>query len=117
MDNGFDSSRIAARLRGLMADDLADPERTSRDLGVSEVALRMSIDELAPHPTLEVIVAAVRRYGVDPTWLITGEYDLGSHRALLSEEEDRDFPTEIATLIAKHLPEPPPPPQQPPLPS
>jgi len=89
---------VASRLRHLVGGITADLEAVAVDLGVSEVALRMSIDELAPYPTLDVIIAAVRHYGVDPTWLLTGEYDSAVHRAALGDE---DSPTtaEIAKLI------------------
>lgn len=50
-------------------------------LRVDEVSLRMSIDSLSPYPTLDVLSAVVTAYGVDPTWLITGEYNPSTHRA------------------------------------
>lgn len=107
MHNRFDPHVIAARLRGLMSNDLLNVEKAARNLGVSEVALRMSVDELSPHPALEVIVAVVRWYGVDPTWIITGEYDVDTHRALLDgESESDDLPSDIALLIAQHIPPP-----------
>lgn len=56
-------------------------------LGVDEVSLRMSVDSLAPYPTLDVLSAVVTAYGVDPTWLITGDYNSGTHRALETEPQ------------------------------
>lgn len=80
------SQEIAARLRALfMKPDDLDWDVVAARLGVSELALRMSIDPLEPHPTVEVIAAAVGRYGVDPTWLLTGEYDVDMHRRVLTE--------------------------------
>jgi hypothetical protein len=61
-------------------------------LGVDEVSLRMSIDLLAPYPTLDVLSAVVKTYGVDPTWLVTGEYNPNTHRAS-ETEPDRTLDT------------------------
>ena len=98
-----DSPNIAARIRALIAgQDGGVVEDTARRLGVSELALRMTIDDLAPVPALEVVVAVVREYGVDPTWLVTGQYDPRSHRMALNE--DRDHPTAtIRALVAARL--------------
>src|ERR1043166_9833456 len=81
MKPNIDRHAIAARIRGLIGgQDHGIIERTARRLEISEVTLRISTDELDPHPTLEVLDALVREYGVDPTWLMTGDYDAASHR-------------------------------------
>lgn len=78
---------VAARIRGIIGgQDHGLIEATARRLGVSEVSLRISIHEIQPHPTLEVIVAVVRHYGVDPSWLVSGVYDASTHRKALDEE-------------------------------
>jgi hypothetical protein len=83
---GFDRLAIAARIRGLLAgQDNGDPASAAARLGVDEVGLRMTIDDLAPNPTIDVIGAVVRAYGVDPVWLLTGEYDPAIHRGLLED--------------------------------
>ena len=85
---GFDRIAIAARIRGLLAgQDAGDPAVAAQRLGVDEIGLRMSIDELAPNPTIDVIGAVVASYGVDPVWLLTGEYDPAIHRNLLEERQ------------------------------
>jgi hypothetical protein len=85
---GFDRLAIAARIRGLLSgQDDCDPGACARRLRIDEVGLRMSIDDLAPNPTIEVIAAIVNAYGVDPTWLLTGDYDSGTHRAILDQQE------------------------------
>lgn len=53
------------------------------DLDVGPDSLVASIDLQAPHPSVEVLLAIIRRHGVDPTWLLTGEYDLATHREVL----------------------------------
>jgi hypothetical protein len=81
----LDRHGVAARLRALlMGQDQGDLALAAHRLGVSELALRISIDEVSPHPALEIIMAVVRHYGVDPTWLISGEYDAGTHRHALT---------------------------------
>ena len=84
----FDRNGIAERLRGLLAgQDDDDLSRTAARLGVEELSLRMSIDELSAHPTVEVLAAVIRVYGVDPTWLLTGRYDAGTHRAAIETDD------------------------------
>jgi len=82
--SGPDRQEIATRLRGLLAgQDGGDLAATARRLGVEEVSLRMSIDELSPFPTIDVLTAVVGLYGVDPTFLLTGRYDAATHRRAL----------------------------------
>lgn len=69
-------------MRGLVAgQDAGDTAATARRLDVEELALRMTIDETSPHPVIDVLTAVIAHYGVDPTWLLTGDYDAGTHRA------------------------------------
>jgi hypothetical protein len=85
---GFDRIAIAARIRGLLAgQDAGDPSAAAARLGVDEVGLRMSIDTLAPNPTIDVIGAIVTAYGVDPVWLLTGEYDPAVHRQVFEDHQ------------------------------
>lgn len=101
---GTDRRAIAARLRGLIAgQDRGDVGETARRLHVEEVSLRMSIDEGSPFLTVDVLAAVVREYGVDPTWLLTGEYDPTTHRVTL-ESDGADIPTAINHVIAKVTP-------------
>jgi hypothetical protein len=103
MDGDTSSTAIAMRIRGLIGgQDRGMLEATARRLGVSEVALRMSVDDLAPHPTIDVLIAIVTEYGVDPTWLVTGVYDGATHRAAF-EQEAAVSKQEIGQLIAKRL--------------
>jgi hypothetical protein len=82
-----DSKAIAARVRSLITTlHAGDFGAVARRLHVDEVALRMSVDDIAPYPTLDVLAAVVEAFGVDPAGLITGEYDLKVHRAAISDE-------------------------------
>ena len=99
--SGFDRHEIAARIRGLIAgQDEGDPGVAATRLGVDEVGLRMSIDDLAPNPTVDVIAAVVTAYGVDPSWLLVGEYDPATHRGVLESRES------LGHLIARLMPRP-----------
>lgn len=55
-------------------------DAASLRLGVSVAALRLSTDVDDPHPAIEVLDALVREEGVDPTWLLTGDYDFAAHQ-------------------------------------
>lgn len=94
---------IAARLRGLIGgQEHGDLGAVAARLGVDEVSLRMSIDALAPYPTLDVLAAVVSAYGVDPTWLITGDYDPGTHR--LSETTPDKAVTSMREMLGAMKP-------------
>jgi hypothetical protein len=83
---GVDRHQVAARLRELVGG--LDAERVAKSaerLRIDEFTLRRSIDVKSPHPTLEVMVAAVREFGVDPNWLLTGDYSPTSHRRAMEE--------------------------------
>jgi hypothetical protein len=83
----IDRTGIAERLRALLAgQDDDDLTRAAARLGVEELSLRMSIDALSPHPTVEVLAAVIQEYGVDPTWLLTGRYDAGTHRVAMESD-------------------------------
>ena len=87
---------IAGRLRNLL--DGEDLAAAANRLAVSELSLRMSVDEMSPHPTIEVIAAVVRHYGVDPAYLLTGVYDPASHRKVM----DADTAV-ICDIVRQHL--------------
>ena len=42
-------------------------------------------DALRGDPTLSVLIAIVREFAIDPTWLLMGEYNGGTHRAALED--------------------------------
>src|SRR3954469_8696695 len=95
MRTRFDNVGIAARIRGLISgQDEGEPALAAKRMHVDETGLRMSIDELAPNPTISVIAAVIQEYGVDPTWLLKGTYDPVTHRKVLAEE-----PTDVLGMI------------------
>lgn len=84
-----DRLAVAERVRRLLAGlDSGDLGVIANRLGVDELALRMTIDDTVPHPVVDVLAAVVAHLGVDPSWLIKGEYDLATHRRV--EEDDPD---------------------------
>jgi hypothetical protein len=86
----LDRNGIAARLRGLIGgQEHGDLGAIAARLGVDEVSLRMSVDHLAPYPTLDVLAAIVVTYGVDPTWLLTGDYNPSTHRSVADASQER----------------------------
>jgi len=100
----YDRHAIAARLRKLLRPGFIDLPAIAARLGVDESALRVSMDERSPRPSVDVLAAAVRQLGVDPTWLLTGDYSRGTHVAALdeadlSEESVRRLLAEFAVAV------------------
>jgi hypothetical protein len=96
----FDAHAIAERIRALTSGAAgADCTALARRLGVNDAALRTSVDTREPRPTLHVLAAVVREFGVDPTWLLTGIYDAATHRAAL----DEDTPGEARRMLARMI--------------
>lgn len=93
----IDRRDIASRLRALLAPAIAsDGLRTiAARLRVSPRALRASIEGDDPHPSSAVVLAVVLHHGVDPTWLLTGEYNGATHREALED------PASVARLLAR----------------
>src|ERR1051325_3218849 len=75
----FDRAAIAARVRELLGDNIQNLADTATRLKVGEISLRMSIDEMSPHPTIDVLAAIVRHYRVDPSWLLLGDPAATTH--------------------------------------
>jgi len=97
----FDRAGIAARIRGLLSNLMTiDRSIVAASLGVDATSLQMSVDEQAPYPTIDVIAAVIRAYGVDPRWLLTGEYDGVSHRNSLDLTTD-EMPALVAKLVSE----------------
>jgi len=98
----MDRHGVASRIRELIGvRDRRELASIAARLSVSEMALRMSIDDLSPHPTIEILVSIVRTYGVDPTWLLYGEYRSASHIEAATAEETGG--REAVTRLVKRL--------------
>lgn len=104
----FDRNGIATRLRGLLGTSSGEEiEAVATRLGVEELSLRLSIDEMSPHPTVEVLDAVIREYGVDPTWLLTGFYDSASHRIAMETGDTRAMLRDFIAMRPSPISEPP----------
>ena len=97
MSAAWENARVAARLRALLSGQ-GDLSAVAARLHVSETALRMSVDEMSPYPTMDVLIAVIREFGVDPNWLFTGEYDAATHRAALESRTD-ELPTVLRRVV------------------
>jgi lambda repressor-like predicted transcriptional regulator len=87
--NALNRREIAARLRALVGElDVPALAATARRLGVDERTLRTSLDETSPFPTIDVLIAFVTSYGIDPNWLLSGVYDAGTHRRVMDAHPD-----------------------------
>lgn len=76
-----DRLRIAVRVRSLLYAMIRKSglDSVAAFLEVNLESLQSSIDLSAPHPSVDVLLAVIRRLDVDPTWLLTGEYDVATH--------------------------------------
>lgn len=99
-----ENAQIAARLRGLL-NGHRDYSRLAAQLRVDETSLRMSVDELSPYPTLDVLTAVIGEFGVDPHWLMTGEYDSATHRVAVDKRVD--IPTVVRDVVLRNTETPP----------
>ena len=92
-----DRHELAARLRALLQPALQATRlrALAARLNVKPRSLRDSIDCDDPHPSSAVVLAVVQHYGVDPTWLLTGEYDMATHRQALED------PASVVRLLAR----------------
>jgi len=86
----FDRRSLAERIRCLIS-GTADgtPEAVAVRLGVDVPSLRLAIDATSPYATLDLLLAIIDYYGVDPAWLLTGEYCSGTHAEALECAGDR----------------------------
>jgi hypothetical protein len=77
-----DWADVAGRLRGLIRiQNKSELAAVAKRLGVDERSLRVSVE--GGRPTLNVMAALIRAYGLDPTWVLTGDYDPATHRSAL----------------------------------
>ena len=98
----FDEHAIAERIRKLiMYEDGLDLGPMAGRLLVNEVALRISVDRIAPHPTLDVMAAVIQAYGIDPMWLMTGEYDPQMHRHHV-DADSTQIQESLASMLVKN---------------
>jgi transcriptional regulator with XRE-family HTH domain len=89
-DLPLDAKGLALRIRTLIGGEGGgDCASVARRLGVSEASLAAAIALDAPRPSLAVLTAIVRSYGVDPAWLFTGQYDLAIHRKAMDDDSLR----------------------------
>ena len=96
----LDRPGIAARIRQLLDSKGLTIEAAASRLRVGEATLRMSADEASPRPRLDVLVALVREFALDPSWLMTGTYDPGMHRRAMSGDPARVLEELLHTLTA-----------------
>jgi hypothetical protein len=80
------AGRIAAIIAGGYGNDI---RRAAVELGIVDADLRTLLGRSGPlkgEVLTEILSRIVRRFGVDPGWLVTGRYDVRSH---VAAEENR----------------------------
>jgi hypothetical protein len=102
---------IAGRINGLISmSDRAQIESAAARLGVDQQTLRLAVHDKSPTATLKVINALIRVYGLDPTWVMTGQYDAATHRAAMEGDAKKidemlsDILTPLRTPDQRHEP-------------
>ncbi len=84
---GSAAGDVAMRVRALIGEDgQAQLSGLARRLHVDLDSLRACIDDRAPRADSLVLAAIVREFGVDPSWLVSGEYNAATHHAALDED-------------------------------
>ena len=106
MSTSPDWKGIAGRIQGLISmSDRGQLGAAAQRLGVGEQELRETLSARSSKSALKVVKAVVRLYGLDPTWVLTGEYDAATHRSALSRDE-AEIDRALTLLTAEHeLPE------------
>jgi hypothetical protein len=80
----LDWAGVLDRIKGLVSmSDQAQQQSAATLLGVDERHLRAAVKQESRLSTLKVVAAVVRVYGLDPTWILTGNYDAATHRIAL----------------------------------
>jgi hypothetical protein len=81
-------------------------EQVAKKLDLPEEMVRRVLERrpgalIAPDALIDVLAAVVHEYGVDSSWLLTGEYRGSTHRRL---EENGPLPLPaVRTVIAEQL--------------
>ena len=70
---GIDFGAISGRIRVLLGSpNASETDELAERLRLNPRSLRHALDARNPRPTLAVILALIRDYGVDPSWLREG---------------------------------------------
>ena len=92
------ASQLAVRVRSLVGQPNASELLVvAADLRVAVGDLREIIEYETRYPSLSVLASLVAYYGVDASWLLTGDYSPATHRA---DEELGETP---ARRVERHF--------------
>src|SRR5688572_27155848 len=89
--SGFDPTALAARVAGLMHGQFGgDVRAAAHALDVDPDELYRIVEDHTHYPNIDLLARLVTRFGVDASWLITGEYDWRAHAAALENDAPPD---------------------------
>ena len=77
-----DRAGVAGRIREILRNQKLSIEQAADRLRFDPADVRAALEG---DLTLSIIIGVVRYFGVDPTWVLTGEYEQWSHRAALED--------------------------------
>jgi hypothetical protein len=86
----IDWAQVSMRVRGLLGvTDTKQLSNIAERLTVSEHGLRSVVERRSREVDLNALAAIVRVYGLDPSWVLTGQYDRATHRESLEGDSER----------------------------
>jgi hypothetical protein len=91
-----DWAGISERVRGLVRMEEYGVEVASAKLGLQPDVIHAGVNGVSRSATLRVVEAVVRVYGLDPTWIITGQYDSATHRTAMQAK-----PAELMVILKR----------------
>lgn len=84
----FNADALASRVAGLMqARFHGDLAAAARALEVPPDDLRKIVETESNQPSLDVLAAIVKHFGIDACWLLTGDYNWRAHMSALHDDE------------------------------
>jgi hypothetical protein len=97
----IDWNGVAERIRGLVrAEDERELLAAAERIGVDARFLRESLEGTSRLAAIRVVIAVVRTYGLDPCWVLTGDYDGETHKVALRQDAG-EIDREIKRLVSR----------------
>lgn len=91
---------VAERIQGLMrVEDEHELLVAAERMGIEARYLRESLEGTSRLSAIRVVNAVVRTYGLDPAWVLTGQYDAATHKVALRQDAE-EIDREIRRLVS-----------------
>jgi hypothetical protein len=101
----IDPGEVAARVRALVQyDEGGGLGPLARRLGVNEAALRDTLATDDPRLDVRTLAAVIHEFGIDPSWLLTGEYNTATHHLALDDDQQSSISAVLKLLTQRLTP-------------